>query len=88
MLVDVTGAEIAPSDDAPSMERGAAMVAEMLTAGPDAIGEAFKAMTPERRTAVLADLFEFMQFQRAVWNALDVWNQRDIAEHQPQPEAN
>lgn len=87
MIVDVTGADIAPSNTDPSFERGAAFLAELLTVGPEAAGIAFQQMNPDQRMQVLADLFALMQFLREIWNGLDNWNQRDIAEHS-QPEIN
>ena len=88
MLVDLNGAAVAPSNEAPSFERGAAFLAELLTVGPESAGAAFQQMTPAQREQILADLFALMQFLREVWNGLDTWNQRDVADHAPQPETN
>lgn len=88
MLVDIRGDEIAPSNEDPSFERGAAFLAELMTIGPEAAGTAFLKMNPEQRQQVLADLFVLMQFLREIWNTLDVWNQRDIEDNKPQPENN
>lgn len=65
-LVDLSGNEI-PSEGAPSMERGAAWLAELLELGPDTAAEAFVGMTHADRETLLNDIQALMMFLREFW---------------------
>jgi hypothetical protein len=70
MLVDVHGQDIVPVESAPSMERGANLLAEMLLSGPEYIGSAFVAKDYAHRHQILGDLHELQMFLRETWSAL------------------
>ena len=71
MLVDVTGQAITPADDAPSMERGAEILAQLLSDGPESLGLLFVSKTPAQRRQILGDLHELQMFLREIWVGLN-----------------
>lgn len=68
MLVDVSGTPIV-DEHAPSMERGAAFLAELLTVGPETVAEALQA-SPEVRSRLLDDLHALSMFLGEIHGAI------------------
>jgi hypothetical protein len=71
VIVDLQGQAIPSSDDAPSMERGANLLAEMLINGPEFIGLSFAQQNQAQRRQILGDLHELQMFLRETWSALN-----------------
>lgn len=83
MLVDLSGQAITPTDDAPSMERGAQLLAELLVDGPEVIGIAFTSKSPAQRRQILEDLHALQMFLREIWVAM---NNYQLANPEPLPD--
>lgn len=70
MLVDLNGVSLSSQPEAPSMERGAALFAELMLADPETVGATFMRLPYAKRAEMLADLEELMLFLRQVFGGL------------------
>ena len=80
MLVDLQGQAITPSDSAPSMERGAQILVQLLTDGPESLGLLFVSKTPAERRQILEDLHELQMFLREIWVGLNNYHLANTGE--------